>query len=125
MNIAFDPQVVPALYFLLMGSKWGLDRFGDIWAGIIVKKIFDHLGYSVNSGEPFVVHHRASNVWDNLQKEISGLEINEELWKAIDKIVLHENSIIECYKEIAHNIDMPGNYWEKSKEAMLIWADLF
>jgi hypothetical protein len=59
MNLAFRPDVVPALYFLLMGRDYEYHRFGDIWAGIIIKKIADHLGYSINSGEPAVKHRGA------------------------------------------------------------------
>lgn len=125
MNLAFLPQVVPALYFLLMGSNWKYDRFGDIWAGIVIKKICDHLGYAINSGEPLVAHQRASNVWDNLRKETPGLRVNEDLWGAVDRVVLQGNGFGECYKEIACRIDLCGDYWDKLRESMLIWVSLF
>ena len=49
MNLAFNRAAIPLLYFGLMGQSrsgrpWGYDRFDDIWAGLIVKKICDHQG---------------------------------------------------------------------------------
>lgn len=125
MNIAFRPEVAPALYFLLMGPDWGYDRFGDIWAGVMVKKICDHLGYSINSGMPRVEHRRASNVWDNLRKEAPGLRTNEEFWREVDRIVLHGSDFGECYAEIANRLKPTSEYWSKLKEAMLTWTNLF
>ena len=29
MNLAWRPELTPAMYFLLMGKDWGVDRFGD------------------------------------------------------------------------------------------------
>lgn len=125
MNLAFRPQVIPALYFLLMGKNYEFDRFGDIWSGIIIKKICDYLGFCINSGEPLVVHKRASNVWENLKKEVHGLRVNEELWDAVDRVSLTKSSFKECYMELAKKLPLSDKYWKKLKRAMLLWADLF
>lgn len=125
MNVAFKPQLAPAMYFLLMGRDWPYDRFGDIWCGLFAKKICDHLGLAVRSGEPAVEHQRASNVWANLRKELPGYEINETLWQAVDALVLTESTVRGCYQELAENLPAPGEYWEKLKTAMHIWAGLF
>ncbi|PWH19825.1 MAG: hypothetical protein DDG59_01800 [Anaerolineae bacterium] len=125
MNLAFARKVTPAMYFLLMGKDWPFDRFGDIWAGIFVKKICDHLGYGVKSGEPLIEHQRASNVWANLRKELPGYEVNETLWQAVDRIVLTKETFTECYKEIAEKLPLSGEYWDKTKRAMVVWTKLF
>ena len=125
MNLAFRPLAVPALYCLLMGKDYAFDRFGDIWSGIILKKIADHLGYCINSGRPAIRHLRASSVWDNLKKEAPGLEVNEEFWAVVDRIPLRGGSFRECYQEIAAGLTLQGSYWEKLRQAMLVWADLF
>ncbi|NIM94636.1 MAG: hypothetical protein GTO18_13125 [Anaerolineales bacterium] len=125
MNVAFLPEVVPAFYFMLMGKDYAYDRFGDIWAGIVIKKICDHLGFAITSGDPAVSHQRASNVWSNLHKEVAALEVNEIFWQAVDNVVLTEDSIIGCYKEIAEKLELEGEYWEKLREAMRAWAELF
>jgi reversibly glycosylated polypeptide / UDP-arabinopyranose mutase len=125
MNLAFRPELIPALYFLLMGKGYQYDRFGDIWSGVLVKKICDHLGYAVKSGDPIVVHQRASNVWTNLRKEAPGLEVNEEFWQVIDGLCLSGRTVIECYQEIANSLTLEGQYWSALREAMLLWSGLF
>ncbi|HPN38528.1 MAG TPA: hypothetical protein PL041_08985 [Melioribacteraceae bacterium] len=125
MNISWKRELTPAMYFLLMGRDYEFDRFGDIWCGIISKKIIDHLGYAVNSGSPAILHKRASNVWQNLKKELPGLPVNEEFWTVVDNIKLTSDSFKGCYLEIAENLEMEGEYWAKLKTAMKIWANLF
>ena len=87
-------------------KTYGFDRFGDIWAGVILKKIADHLGYSINSGSPAIKHLRASNVWANLRKEAPGLGINETFWAAVDAVPLRGSTFRECYREIANGIEI-------------------
>lgn len=125
MNLAFRPELIPALYFLLMGQGYQYDRFGDIWCGIFLKKICDHLGYAITSGDPLVIHKRASNVWANLRKEASGLEVNEDVWQAVDGASLTGVSFLECYQQIAQGLSLGGPYWVALREAMLIWTRLF
>ncbi len=125
MNVAFKPFLAPAMYFLLMGKDWPFDRFGDIWCGIFVKKICDHLGFAVFSGQPQILHKRASNVWSNLHKETSGYEVNETLWQAVDSIVLTKGTVRDCYKELADKLPVFDDYWAQLKKAMNIWADIF
>jgi reversibly glycosylated polypeptide / UDP-arabinopyranose mutase len=125
MNVALKPKVIPAFYFLLMGKHWPFDRFGDIWCGLFLKKICDHLGYAICSGEPIVEHRRASNVWANLRKELPGYEVNETLWNIVDSTVLSGSTVAECYAELAQKLTLAGEYWEKLRLAMSIWANLF
>jgi len=125
MNIAFKRELTPAMYFLLMGKNYEFDRFGDIWCGIISKKIIDHLGYCVGNGNPLVWHDRASNVWENLRKELPGYEVNDHFWYRVDEVVLTKTTFKECYIEVAEKIDLEGEYWDKLKRAMVIWANLF
>jgi len=125
MNVAFRREVGPAFYFMLMGRDYEYDRFGDIWAGIMIKKICDHLGYAINSGEPVVAHRRASNLWANLRKEAPGLEVNEALWQAVDSVVLTETTVAGCYKELADKVALEGAYWDKLRKAMRVWAELY
>jgi Reversibly glycosylated polypeptide len=125
MNLAFKPRVIPALYFLLMGKEWPFDRFGDIWCGVFLKKICDHLGLAICSGSPRIEHQRASNVWTNLRKEVPGYEVNEALWREVDSLVLTRSSFRGCYKELADKLPLAGEYWDRLRTAMHVWADLF
>lgn len=131
MNLAFKRQVVPLMFFPMMGqdsegNKWKYDRYDDIWAGIFSKKIMDHLNLGVINGSPFVEHKKASNVSDNLKKEKKAMRVNEILWKKVDEVKLTKRNPKDCYIELAKKIKFPKEeYFEKLREAMIIWANLF
>lgn len=121
MNLAWRPQATPALYFLLMGKDYEFDRFGDIWAGLLLKRIADHLGWAVKSGPPAIVHRRASNVFTNLRKEAPGLAWNEEFWRAVDRVPLRGDDFAACYAELADGLGLAGAYWDQLRQAMRGW----
>ena len=114
--MGFDPQ----------GNKWEYKRFDDIWAGIFSKKILDHLGMRVTNGSPFVEHRKASKPRENLEKEKAGMKTNEILWKRVREVKLTKGNPKNCYIELAEKVKFPkGIYFQKLKEAMIIWANLF
>lgn len=131
MNFAFRREITPLMYFPLMGednkgNKWGYDRFDDIWAGIFAKKVMDHLGYGVVNGSPMIEHRKASDPFTNLKKEAGGIEINELIWKNVDKVALTKLSIKNCYTELSTLVEFPKtNYFDKLIHAMSIWTDQF
>lgn len=77
MNVAFKSKALPYMYFAPMGHKVDIDRFGDIWMGIELKKVCDEKDWAVASGYAQVLHNKASNVFDNLRKEAKGIKLNE------------------------------------------------
>lgn len=77
MNVAFKKKALPYMYYAPMGHRVGLDRFGDIWLGIELKKACDKKNWAIATGFSAVRHERASDVFKNLQKEAKGLEMNE------------------------------------------------
>lgn len=81
MNVAFKTKLLPWMYQAPMGYRVGIDRFADIWSGIVSKRAIDENGWAVVSGYSTIWHDRASNVFTNLQKEAKGIEINERFWK--------------------------------------------
>lgn len=126
MNIAFLPDIIPAYYFLLQGPEWGFDRFDDIWSGIFLKKITDKMKHVISVGDPVVTHDRLSNPINNYYKESSGMDINEELWKEVNRIKLTKYNYADLYIELATKLNLPiKGYGNKLKEAMVIWAKLF
>lgn len=126
MNVAIRPEAVPAFYQLLMGPTWGYDRFDDIWSGVFIKKIADHLNYTVTGGNPYIWHDRASDPETNIKKEKTGKIINEQLWKDVDKIKLTSSNFKDCYIELANKLPVYSSpYWSKLKEAMVVWANLY
>ena len=124
MNMAMRPEVLPAAYFMLMGRDYEFDRFGDIWAGILLKKICDHLGLGVTTGSPVIDHRRASNVFANLVKEAPGLKANETFWEVVDNTVLTGRDFASCYTELATALIPGEGYWERLGKAMHTWVEL-
>ena len=80
MNVAFRKELLPYMYQVPMNTH-GMDRFGDIWAGVLVKRDIDEHNWAVVTGYSEIWHDRASNVFKNLQKEAKGLELNETFWQ--------------------------------------------
>jgi hypothetical protein len=125
MNIAWRREFTPAMYFLLMGPRYPFDRFGDIWGGVLAKRVADHLGFAVNSGSPGILHERASNVFANLAKESRGLEANENFWRAVDSVVLTEESVAGAYAQLAERLPLEQDEFVQLRRAMRAWADLY
>lgn len=134
MNVAWRREMTPCMYFMLMGSSWPFDRFGDIWCGMFMKKVADHLGLWVSSGDPCVWHERASDPFTNLRKEVSGLPVHEELWKKISNATIKRSAdtVSDAYTSLIHDLDFENDhatgpekdYWKKLAEAIYIWIDL-
>mgnify|MGYP007071584072 CR=1 FL=1 len=78
MNVAFKRKILNIMYQAPMGPKVGVDRFGDIWGGIEVKKDIDAYNVAAVTGFARVEHTRASNVYSNLIKEAKGIGMNEK-----------------------------------------------
>ncbi|MBP9814114.1 hypothetical protein KBC80_02870 [Candidatus Woesebacteria bacterium] len=131
MNLAFTRQAIPLMYFPLMGKdpngvSWGYDRYDDIWAGIFVKKIVDHLGFAVVNGSPFVEHKKASDPEVNLVKEKEGMLENEKLWKEVSRVTLTGTTVKECFEELlCAKFFEKSDYFRKLQKAMRIWVALF
>ena len=131
MNLAFRREAIPLMYFPLMGydpagKPWGYDRFDDIWAGLMVKKICDHLGWAVVNGSPFVEHRKASSISGNVAKEKPGLKVNEVFWQKVVAVKLTNSTSITALQELIAKLDWPkGEYFRKLKLAYEIWISYF
>lgn len=150
MNVMWKTKYTVLMYHMLMGSIWNeknkqldklvFDRFGDIWCGIIAKKICDMLNFSISTGMPYIRHERASNPFTNLKKEAYGIEVNEKFWEYVDSIaeiiqLQYSNKHIEYVKSNYQHIGNRIAVWDQYPEhkdyfkmlgkAMFIWADLF
>lgn len=131
MNLAFRADLAPASYLLLMGQdgqggRWGFDRFDDMWAGLFVKRICDHLGWAVTSGAPSIRHSKASRAEDNIRLEAAGIAAHEDFWPYVRGIPLTATTAGACYRELARAVAGFGSgYWPKLATAMAIWTALF
>lgn len=161
MNVMWRAEATVLMYHLLMGQKVQLtntglkersrpedglqklpfDRFGDIWCGILMKKIADLAGLSVSTGMPYIRHDRASNAFVNLKKEANGLEVNEKFWEYVDKfdpsafvggeMSVKQKDLPGLYYLMGSHIvqynDFPEykEYFEELGRSMMVWAALF
>ncbi len=136
MNVCYRREIIPAAYNLLMGIETvGFDRFDDIWSGVLLKKVIDHMGWYVSNGPPFVFHSKASNYFSNLRKEACGIQIHEKFWGYVFSYQFkNSGSVLESYRELAIHVgafqkkfeDLPcqPDYFERLGEAMLEWTQL-
>lgn len=127
MNISVYRDAIPALYFGLQGSVYGLDRFDDIWAGLFLKKVMDMRGHVISIGEPLITHGRLSNIMTNLDKEAGGMLFNEELYNQLKDLKLKGTfSYKQGFKLLASKLKLSDKTYEnKLRNAMFTWADLF
>jgi reversibly glycosylated polypeptide/UDP-arabinopyranose mutase len=126
MNMCFKRELTPLMYFPLMGEGYEFRRFDDIWCGIIMKKVCDHLGLLVTCGTPYIIHNKASDPFVNLVKEAPGIAANENFWKIIDDIPLRGENCIECMAEIGEGLKKKTDqYFQKLGKAIVIWSHLF
>lgn len=126
MNLAFRPEVIPAFYQL-----WHRDRYDDIFSGLFLKKIADHLGEHLRVGNPVCVHDKAPrNLFDDIRAELQGMELNEELWKILLEIELDEESWLGCYRELAEKLyrSFQGSKFDDyvwvMTQKMRLWTDV-
>lgn len=125
MNYCFTSELIPLSYFPLMGIESPYRRFDDIWHGIILKKVCDHLDYQISVGGPSVKHLRASDPFNNLMKEAPGVQANETFWETIDSINLSGTTPTECMAEIGKNLEHnEDGYLSKLGIAIGIWLSL-
>lgn len=121
MNTSFLSKIVPAFYQLYMNFN-NIDRFDDIWSGVFLKKIADHLGDRLCLGKPSGRHlKRSRNVFRDLQKEVNGLEINEHLWRICDAAELSAKSYADCYLELAEHLEKNMDKLVKRPEHLKFW----
>lgn len=107
INIAFNTELVgPALTPAFRLAKEGNLRWEtveDIWTGMCVKVICDHLRLGVKSGLPYVSRQERGNAIESLKKEWEGVKLMEEVVPFFQSLRLSETSVTveDCVAEIA------------------------
>ena len=130
MNVAFRPELLPAMYQLPMGEGQPYHRFDDIWCGLIMKKACDAMGWSVRSGTPFISHERASDPRRNAELEAPGIIENEKVWKLLHEIDFQDDALVfnpdlEGRLSVMHDeLRNLGPYWIECDRASRIWRRL-
>lgn len=133
MNCSFVPEIIPAFYQLYMNFL-GIDRFDDVWSGIFLKKVADHLKRKICIGAPVVFHNkRPRNVFNDIKKELEGMIIHETLWKMVDSVFLDGKTFWDSYRSLVSRLEdcvtdmkdkLHGKFLLTQIEKMKIWLEL-
>jgi hypothetical protein len=104
MNTSFRAEIIPAFYQMYMNYE-GLDRYCDIWSGLFIKKICDHLGKNISLGQPVVEHRKTErSTFKDLRAEHEGMAINETLWKVVRDAQIEGKTYRDAYDSLTDEI---------------------
>lgn len=99
-NTALAREVIPA-YFLNPPQQ----RYDDIWASYMVRKISDHMGHSVSYGEPLVTQKRNPHSYiKDLRNELDGMARTPGLIKELREMDLTQNNYIDSTYEVTEKL---------------------
>lgn len=135
INIAFDREALgPALLPALRLGKEGKFRWEtveDIWCGLCVKVVCDHLGLGVKSGLPYVWRNERGNAIDSLKKEWEGVKLMEEVIPFFQSVRLSreaataEDCVIEMAAAVKERLGPLDPVFARASEAMVEWVKLW
>lgn len=132
MNLAFDRECIGmAMYFGLMGDGYPLGRYDDMWAGWCSKVICDHLKLGVKSGLPYIWHSKASDPFNNLQKEFNGIFWQEQIIPFFQRIQFSpaattvEQCMTELISQVHAQLGPLDPYFHRLAEGMATWVSLW
>ncbi|KDP23306.1 hypothetical protein JCGZ_23139 [Jatropha curcas] len=135
INIAFDrelvgPALLPALKLAGEGKlRW--ETMEDIWSGMCVKVVCDHLGLGVKSGLPYVWRKDRGNAIDSLKKEWEGMKLMEEVVPFFQSVRLPrtaataEDCVIEIATAVKQQLGPLDPVFTRAGEAMFEWIKIW
>lgn len=100
MNFAFKSEYTPLMWQLPL-YEGRYNRFGDIWSGLIQKRVLDKMNkVMLLNQRANVIHKRASDPFTNLKREAPGMHLNESMWEKTDLLrgAIFEDPIIGAFK---------------------------
>lgn len=127
MNTAWKREYTPIMWQLPM-LEGRYNRVGDIWSGIFIKRVLDSIGaVMVINGKASVIHDRASNPYNSLQKEAQSVVINDFLGESV---TCTSEDILEAYRQVtdaanAYFTKHDKDYAEHFIKARDEWMSLF
>ncbi|KAL6578003.1 putative UDP-arabinopyranose mutase 5 [Orobanche minor] len=135
INMGFNNDLVgvaliPA-FRLLKEGKFRWETVEDIWSGMCVKVVCDHLRLGVKSGLPYVWRLERGNAIESLKKEWEGVKLMEEVIPFFQSLRLSESAVSaeDCVVEIARAVrERLGGVsptFARAGEAMVQWIELW
>ncbi|XAR65855.1 UDP-arabinopyranose mutase [Bertholletia excelsa] len=135
INIAFDRELVgPALLpALKLGGegKFRWETAEDIWSGMCVKVICDHMGLGVKSGLPYVWRKDRGNAIESLKKEWEGVKLMEEVVPFFQSVKLSpgaatvEDCVVEIAAAVKEKLGPLDAVFSLAADAMMEWIKLW
>lgn len=135
INIGFNselvgPALVPAFRLVKEGNlRW--ETVEDLWTGMCVKVVCDHLRVGVKSGLPYVWRQERGNAIESLKKEWEGVKLMEDVVPFFQSVRLSEAAVTaeDCVTEIAASVKErlgPINpMFASAAETMVEWIKLW
>jgi len=103
-NTAFHRDTLPAMFLMPMGGKCGhleVGRYDDIWMGIFLKVIADHLGDLICAGKPLVKQIRNDHdLINDMLVEVPAQRITNTMTKTLPRVSLTGDDYGSCYVEL-------------------------
>ncbi|XP_016193979.1 probable UDP-arabinopyranose mutase 5 isoform X3 [Arachis ipaensis] len=135
INIAFNreaigPALVPALKLAGEG-KFRWETVEDIWSGMCVKVICDHLSLGVKSGLPYVWRTERGNAIESLKKEWEGVKLMEEVVPFFQSVRFSQSAttaeacVLEMAKTVKEKLGKVDPMFSRAAEAMEEWVKLW
>ncbi len=124
-------ELTPYVHYTMWSDELNYRRFGDIWMGIILKKILDHCGLRMSYGQTFVNHIRASDAKANSELEREAKAWNEVFWELLDcrlkkSLSNTKRTLTNTYVTVANTLIKMNNAWAREEgTAMLKWLSFF
>ncbi|MFS7953706.1 putative UDP-arabinopyranose mutase [Helianthus anomalus] len=132
VNIAFDRELVgPAMLPALKEGKVRWETMEDVWCGLVVKTVCDHLKLGVKSGIPYVWRNEKGSAIDSLKKEWEGVKLMEDAVPFFETLRLSPSSVTaeDCVVEIAaavkERLGSTHAVFVSAAEAMAEWVKLW
>ncbi|CAH9080536.1 unnamed protein product [Cuscuta epithymum] len=135
INIAFDrelvgPALLPAFRLAKEGNlRW--ETMEDIWSGMCVKAVCDHLGLGVKSGLPYVWRKERGDAIQSLKKEWEGVKVMEEVVPFFQSLKLSpqattaEACVIEIAAAVKGQLGNSESVFSRAAETMVEWVKLW
>ncbi|XP_031481279.1 probable UDP-arabinopyranose mutase 5 [Nymphaea colorata] len=137
VNVAFDRELIgPALFsgLILAGEgKVRHETVEDLWCGMCVKVVCDHLGYGIKSGMPYVQRGGDGETEQEIQMErtmegTSLLEVAVPFFQTMrlpQSAVTAEECIVEMAKLVREELGRADPSFARAADAMEEWVRLW
>ncbi|KAG8390691.1 hypothetical protein BUALT_Bualt01G0109900 [Buddleja alternifolia] len=135
INIGFNTELVgPALVPAFRLGKEGKLRWEtveDIWTGMCVKVVCDHLRLGVKTGLPYVWRKERGDAVESLKKEWEGVKLMEDVVPFFQSLRLSEAAVTaeDCVAEIAASVKerlgASNTMFARAAETMVEWTKLW